>query len=157
MERPQLAVSIAMAMVLAGLTVAVVPTPTTAASSTNCPSPADFGIPDLEPSDSRDLLAGETKIGIENVTALEGDNELHVELRSSNDEMEWSVYHRNSNDECVEYTATDCDGPNTIQKEDDPQTCTLEAPGSGQKSYWVVNTNPQLADDLDFANWAPVK
>lgn len=144
----------AMALVVAGLAVGIGPAPFAAAQSSNCPSTADFSIPDSEPLLPRTLSGNSEEIGVEDVDS--GDDEmLHVRLETANDKLEWTVFHL-VDGECETFTQGDCDiggsYPNTLDQQDEEQTCTLDDPNSGTKDYWVKAENDE-ADSLDYSIW----
>lgn len=135
-----------------GLSVA----PSVAAAS-NCD--ADFAIPDSEPADSnaRRLEAGESEVGGESVSALTGDEMLHVELvdAGANGELNWTVFEKDGSN-CVVYTDGGCNGstPNTIRTEgpQGQQSCTLKAPDTGTVDYWVLFEAGQQ-NAIEYKTW----
>lgn len=110
-----------------------------------------FSVVDGEPAVPTLLSGNDFEIGVEDVAA--GTDEiLHVELTSDDDQLDWTVYMLDANDDCVVYDAVNCDESITTPEE---QTCRLDAPGSGSIDYWVVLDNPE-DDALLFKAWSTV-
>lgn len=147
MERTATAIVLATVLVAAGLSVA----PLTAASHDNCHE--DFLIPDSEPSSSRTLLAGTSEIGREDVSAP-GNETLNVELtdRGISGELTWTVFEIEDS-QCQTYTNGGCDQNNVLSSET-KVSCTLEAPDSGEKSYWVLFDETTSANSIMYKTWA---
>lgn len=148
MERTTLAV--AMALVVAGFGLGLPSADIVSAQSSNCPAIADFLIADSQVSASERSLAGNSEeIGSEDVLAGNGET-LNVELRTQNDQLDWTVYHKNATDDCVKFDPTNCD--RTIDTKSVRQQCDLDPPSSGSKTYWVEFANPE-SDALKYMAW----
>lgn len=144
-------IAVAMALVVAGVGLSLPSVDTVRAQSSNRPVLADFQIADSESSANlRNLGASSEEIGSEDVSAGSPET-LHVRLETANDQLDWTVFHRDANDECVKYDLTNCE--RTIDQKDEEQTCDLDAPNSGSKTYWVKFENPE-GDSLQYMTWS---
>jgi hypothetical protein len=143
-----MAVAIATVLVAAGLSVGL----GTVQAASPCGN-EDFDIADSKSLASiRDLNPGESEIGREDVSAVTGDETLHVELvdAGADGELTWTVYHQPSS--CEEYTAGGCDQTNVLDTETEV-TCTLNAPNSGMKDYFVVFEETNDNNQIDYRAW----
>lgn len=147
--------AVAMALVVAGIGAGLGPAPFAAAQSSNCPVLEDFTIPDSKPSGVRTLQAGESEIGLEDVSASGGAETLNVEFvdAGANGELVWTVYHLDSNDDCVKYDPTNCDRTMATNDEGETFTCTLDPPNSGSKDYWVHYEENSSQNSIDYRTW----
>lgn len=139
MKERATAIAIATIMVAAGLSVA----PPAAALTEDCNE--DFEIADSEQQASkRKLPDGERINGIENVSASDGDQTLTVRLETSDDVLAWHVFEETLTG-CQEYDEGGCNGENTISSKGAEQSCTLNAPSVGTRTYVVG----YMEDDTD--------
>jgi hypothetical protein len=144
-----MAIAIATVLVAAGLSVV----PPAAALTADCDE--DFDIADSETTASlRPLDAGVSEVGHEEVLST-ADEELTVRLETSGDELTFEIFEETSNG-CVQYTGdADCKGENVLDNEDEEKVCTLNAPSSGNRDFFVVykNTEDSPADQLEHMTW----
>lgn len=141
---------------MAGLSV----TPTAAAVDPDCNE--DFEIADSEATAStRTLNAGQSETGEEDVLALTGDEVLTVELLSPDDVLEFGIFE--DVDGCMRsshVSPNDCKSDfvldtTNMDPDDDAKECTLRAPGSGSRTFFVVFENIEVnGDALDYRAWA---
>lgn len=126
------------ARVVVLVTVGLSAMPYAGASQNNCPA-SFFPIAESELlADERPLEDGNDEWGGVEVSAIEGDRELNVELTGPGNggELTWLVYI--TDDGCTsQYTANDCDEENILDAADDEASCTLEAPVSGSTDFRV--------------------
>lgn len=147
MDKTATAIAIAAVMVAAGFSVA----PSVTASDTDCHK--DFDIPDSEPLVARTLQADDREIGREDVNASDGNETLRVEMvdPGTAGELTWTVHEQDGS--CVEYTDGGCDENNVLDSKEEVR-CTLVAPDSGDKSYWVEFVESSGNNSIDYKTWA---
>lgn len=154
MDRTTIAVAVAMIISTVGAGISAVPV---AAVMADCS--ADYNIADSEPLVGRSLAAGENETGKEEVKASEGDEQLQVELVSDDDKLEFGIFEkvdgcsRSTNVAptlCESDVVLDTTGPNQT----DSETCTLEAPDSDSRAFYVVFENIEdNGDELEYKAW----
>lgn len=144
-----MAIAIATIMVAAGLSTV----PPALALTADCNE--DFDIADSESQAvKRSLDPGTTKVG-HRVVSSGSPEEITVRLPTSVDELTWQVFYLDASNNCVEYSATGCDGEVVMDTKGQEQSCTLDDPSLGDRDYYVVhkNTESPPADELDFKIW----
>lgn len=143
-------IAIAMALALAGIAGGLSLAPNVLAEHNNCHK--SFDVADSEGlALERELEPGEIDVGEE---AISEDEVMNVELTTPNDELEWSVYREDTNGTCVEYTASNCDGPNTLSTRGAVGTCDLKIADDDVFYLLVENVEPSTGDELEFKAWA---
>lgn len=144
MEQRAMAIAIATVMVAAGLSVA----PPAAAVSADCTE--DYNI--TSTPKTRTLAANGSEAGLVEVSAPT-DEKLNVTLETPNAEMEFGIFEL-VDDDCTRSTnvSDNCDQDVKLETNgggDDSIECTLEAPLSGTRDFYVVFENPG-SDPIDY-------
>lgn len=153
MEQRATAIAIAVAM---SLTAALSAVPA-AAVGADCTD--DFLIPDSEPLTPRDLAGNEDEVGLEDVEAGTGSENVTVRLDSKSDKLEFGVFVFDANDDCVSASSLDqsnCGTSEVLDTTSEPapvkEVCRIDAPTSGTEDYYFHVENPQ-SDSLDYSIW----
>jgi hypothetical protein len=112
----------------------------------------DFDIVDSEAlASERQLGADASETGLEDAIALDGDENVTVELRTNDDELELGIFEDNNGCERSTHASSNCDSDvlldTTGSDTEDSQTCTIEAPNSGSRDFYFVFENVEMDGD----------
>lgn len=143
--------AIAVALVVAGIGAGVSTVPGAATSQTVCDQD-DFSIPSSEPLVARELAAGESEVGTVDVDAND-PKKLRVKLTDEgvDGNLHWVVkYDRDQS--CDKLDPMDCEG--NISTSPTKQTCTLDDPSSGTRTYHVLFEETNLNNAIKYKPWA---
>lgn len=117
----------------------------------------DFNIPGVEQDPARTLAGNDEVTWAIDVSTAGGDETVRVSLESNNDLMEFAIFEDDDGCDRSEHVETqeckeqdvDLDTTDLLVTPPESQDCVLDAPGSGDRTFYLVLENLE-GDSLEY-------